>query len=572
MPRMVRRAAGLLLGAAALAFLACRPAPPAVTAPAKASEPEEPASGPAWFADVTDAVGLDFVHDPGPTGAYFMPQSMGSGAAVIRDGGELYLYLVQNGGPASKSANRLYKFTGGKFADVSAGSGLDVAGHGMGVAVGDADNDGRPDVLLTEYGRVRLFLNRGGGRFTDVTEAAGLNDPLWATSAAFFDYDRDGRLDLVVVNYVDYQPGKRCNSAGGVRDFCAPAVFTGTCAKLFHNRGSPGKPAFADVSFDSGLGQLPGPGLGVVCADFDGDGWPDVFVANDGQPNRLWMNRRDGTFRDEAVSRGVAYTAMGKAFAGMGVALGDVDNDGLLDLYVTHLTTETNTLWKQGPRGLFRDLSAEADLTAAKLRGTGFGTVLADFDHDGRLDLAVVNGRVVAGPVRDESLGFWAPYAERNRLFAGDGAGKFRDVSASNPDFHHPWNVARGLVALDYDGDGATDLLVRTIGGRARLYRNVAPNRGHWLKVRALDPKLNRDAYGAEVAVRAGGKRWVRLVNPAGSYLCSGEPGAHFGLGDADRIDDVTVSWPDEARTREVFRVEGADRAVELRKGAGRAP
>jgi hypothetical protein len=563
-----------LLGplAVAAAVAACQgpppPAPPVV-------DPETP-DGPAWFRDVTDDVGLDFVHDPGPDGTYFMPQCIGSGCALFdMDGdGRLDILLLQNAGPKSASVNRLYRqLPDGRFQDVSKRSGLDVPGYNMGVAVGDVNNDGRPDVLITQYGGLRLFLNLGGGKFADVTDEAGLSNPLWGASAAFFDYDRDGWLDLVVVNYLDYDPSRPCVSAGGLPGFCHPSSFPGTVAKLFRNRGP--QPAggprvrFEDVSLASGVGKVPGPGLGVVCADFTGDGRPDVFVANDGQPNRLWVNQGDGTFKDEAVSRNVAYTAMGKAFAGMGVAVGDVNNDGLLDLFVTHLTSETNTLWEQGPRGLFSDRTFDRGLAGPRWRGTGFGTLMADFDHDGWLDLAVVNGRVQrGGPAKDCGLRpYWEPYAERNQLFANAGGGKFRDVSVNNPALCGAFNVARGLACGDVDGDGAPDLLVSTISGRARLLRNVAPGRGHWLKVRAIDPRLNRDAYGAEVRVEAAGVTRLRLVNPADSFLSSSSPVAHFGLGPAGRYDAVHVLWPDGLKER--FPGGLADQNLDLRRGAG---
>jgi hypothetical protein len=553
----------------------------------EADEPTDgPAAGPPWFEDVTERVGLDFVHDCGDPADYFVPRLMGSGCAVIHDAdGTLYLYLLQNAGPKSKSVNRLYKWEPGgglgKFRDVTEGSGLGVAGWNMGVAVGDVNNDGLPDVLLTQYGGVRLFLNKGGGKFEDVTEEAGLSNPLWACSAAFFDYDRDGLLDLFVVNYLNYEPTAECFAPGGKKEFCGPKDFPPAASKLFRNRGpgagADGKPArvrFEDVSFETGVGLLPGPGLGVVCADFDGDGWPDVFVANDTQPNRLWVSRRDArgrvTFKDEAVARTVAYTAMGKAYAGMGVACGDVDNDGLLDLYVTHLGIETNTLWQQGPRGRFRDRTAEVGLTATRWRGTGFGTLMADFDCDGALDIAVVNGAIGRGQPRHPRLGFWSPYAERNQLLANDGTGKFRDVSPSNKALCGCWNVARGLACLDFDGDGGPDLLVTCVGDRARLFRNVAPNRGHWLKVRAVDPALKRDAYGAEVRVKAGGVERLRLHNPAESYLCSSAPVAHFGLGAAAEVEAVRVLWPDGVD--EVFPGGPADREVRLEKGKGRRP
>jgi len=443
----------------------------------------------------------------------------------------------------------------------------------MGVAIGDVNNDGRPDVLITQANGVRLFLNLGGMKFADVTAEAGLDNPAWGTSAAFLDYDRDGWLDLVIVNYVDYDPSWPCLAPGGERDYCAPRVFPRTASRLFHNRGTEraknARVAFEDATEKSRIAEKPGPGLGVAVADFDGDGWPDIFVANDGQANHLWMNQKDGKFREEAEARGVARTTAGQVFAGMGVALGDADNDGLLDLYVTHLTGETNTLWKQGPRGRFRDLSAEWGLTATRWRGTGFGTVMADFDNDGWPDIAVANGRVTREPLPRKKPGLtphWEPYGERNQLFANTG-GKFRDVSHNNPALCGHFTVARGLACGDIDGDGALDLLVNAIGEKARLLRNVAPDRGHWVSVRAVDPHLKRDAVGAEVAVRAGGVRRVRVAGGAESFLSAGPAEAHFGLGTATAVESYEVVWPDG--TRESFPGGPADRHVELRKGSG---
>ena len=505
-----------------------------------------------------------------------MPQIMGSGAALFDFDGDglLDAYLVNNGGPGSGARNRLFHNRGGgRFEDVSAGSRLDIEGHGMGVAVGDVDNDGRPDVYVSQYGGGRLFRNLGAGQFEDVTDRAGVGQPRWGTSAAFFDYDRDGWLDLVVVNYVDYDPSRPCGDASGRPDYCHPSQFAGTAARLFHNRGRgpDGRwRGFEDVTAPSGLAALPGPGLGVTCADFDGDSWPDIFVANDAQANRLWVNQKDGTFRDEAVLRGVAFNGLGNAAANMGVALADVDGDGLPDLFVTHLTEETHTLWKQGPRGLFHDRTAALGLAAPRWRGTGFGTVLADFDHDGSPDLAVVNGRVARGPASSAPglAPFWERYAECNQLFTGGPRGHFRDVSPSNPAFCGTPNVARGLAWGDVDGDGAIDLLVTTVAGPARLFKNVAPRHGHWLLVRALDPALKRDAYGARVSVEIENKAHVGLVNPAQSYLCSGDPRVHFGLGTADQVDRITVHWPDGLA--ETFPGGAVDRALVLRRGEGR--
>jgi len=562
-----------LAAACAAAFvLSCqKPVPSAPQASPVADPP-----GPPWFADVTDEVGLDFVHDAGPVDINFMPQIIGSGAALFdfNNDGLLDVYLLQNGGPRG-ARNRLYQqLPDHTFKDVSAGSGLDIAGYNMGVAVADVNNDGLPDVLVTQYGGVKLFLNNGDGTFTDVTHESGLENSAWGCSAAFLDYDRDGWLDLVIANYVAYEAGQPCPTPEGP-DYCGPNVYPGQVTRLFRNRGpiagARGKSVrFEDVTRASGLGARPGPGLGVVCADFDGDGWPDILVANDGRANHLWINQKDGTFSEEAAQRGLAVNRMGTTDANMGIALGDVSGNGLFDVFITHLTSESNTLWVQWPRGRFSDRTSLAGLSRPQWHGTGFGTVLGDFDQDGALDLAVVNGRVTkAAQPADAALGpHWSWYAERNQLFTGNGEGRFRDRSPQEGALCGRPNVARGLACGDVNGDGALDLLVTTVGDRARLYRNVAPHRGHWLLVRAVDPRLGgRDAYGAEVRLKAGERRWLRFINPASSFLCSNDVRAHFGLGQAERVDQIEVRWPDG--TAETFPGCKADRQVVLSRGAG---
>jgi hypothetical protein len=547
-------------------------------------DPPEPApTGPVLFEDWTEKANLRFVHDAGPLprdGKYFMPQIMGSGAAAFDfDGsGRLGILLLTNAGPNSPSTNKLFRQLPDKtFQDVSAGSGLDIAGYNMGVAIADVNNDGLPDVLITQFGSLKLFLNLGGGKFKDVTQEAGLDSPLWGTSAAFFDYDRDGFLDLVVVNYLEFDPTRICEREGRAYDYCPPHIFNKQVAKLFRNvpppPGSPpGFVKFQDVTLASGLGKLAGTGLGVVALDFTGDGWPDIFVANDAHANYLWVNRRDGTFVEEAVQRGLAYSRLGRAEANMGIAIGDVDGGGNFGVFVTHERNEYHTLWRQAPRGLFQDWTAQAGITKSAWRGTGFGVVLADFDHDGHLDLAIVNGKVQHGMVvKDKKVNpatFWDDYAERNQLFLNDGKGTFLDVSAANTPFSGKAAVSRGLVWGDFDGDGAIDLLVTTVAGPALLYRNIAPKKGHWLMVRAIDPaRGGRDAIGAEIVVEAGARKWLGWINPAGSYLCSNDPRAHFGLGAVDKIDAIQVNWPDG--TRERFTAPGLDQVVTLRQGAG---
>lgn len=533
---------------------------------------DQPTAEDVWFAEVTDAVGVDFVHDVGDLARWDLPQIDGSGVAVFdADGdGRLDLYFLTLGGRNAPATNRLYRNAlDGTFRDVTAGSGLGIAGDNTGVIVGDVDNDGRPDVLVTQVGGCRLFRNAGNGTFADVTAEAGLRNPLWATSANFFDYDRDGWLDLVVVNYLEHDPTYPCYNATGQRTYCGPRSFPGTVSKLFHNLGGAGPGVrFEDVTVKAGL-ATPGPGLAAYCADFDGDEWPDIFIANDAKPNHLWINQRNGTFKEEALFRGLAVDGVGMAQAGMGIAVGDADGDGLFDVYITHLNIERNVLWQQTPRGRFVDRTARSGLADSEWRGTGWGTLMRDFDQDGWPDIAVVNGAVTRGtPTPNPALGpHFQEFSERNQVFRNEGEGKFRDVSGLHPAFCGTPRVTRGLAAGDLDGDGALDLVVTTVADRARVYRNVARGRGHWLLVRAIDPRLRRDAYGAEVVVTAGGRRQPKVVNPGDSYQCSSDPRVHFGLGEAARFDAVRVRWPDGLA--EDFPGGEADRVVVLRRGEG---
>jgi hypothetical protein len=577
--RLVVAALGCLFCALASLLFAygCKPSDPADGSTNTTNTTLPPAD---WFQDVSDSVGLNFTHDCGPTGKFFMPQAVyGGGAFLDADGnGRLDILLLQGAGPKSGVGNRLYLQTPeGKFRDASAGSGLDFDGWNMGATIGDVNNDGRPDVLVTSFPGARLLLNEGSGKFRDITGEAGIANPHWGTSAAFTDYDRDGHLDLIVANYLDYDPSWPCNSPDGSRDFCGPKSFPGTISRLFHSLGpGDGKAVrFADVTVSAGMAGAGATarGLGVYAADLTADGWPDLLIANDGDPNHLWVNQKDGTFKNEAMSRGVALTGSGQPMANMGIAIGDYDCDGLADVFITHLGSETHTLWRQSPPGYFRDRTQVARVTQTKWRGTGFGAVAADFDRDGLTDIAFVNGRVYRGnepPGAGHLPEFWRVYAERNQLLRNVGGGKFEDISEVNPVFCGTPNVARGLALGDFDNDGRPDLLVTPIAGRARLYRNIAQG-GRWLGVRAVDPRYGgRDAYGAAVRVTAGGKTLTQVVQPAHSYLCSSDPRLLFGLGEAATVDRIEVTWPDGKMER--WPGGAVDRWVELSTGGGKAP
>lgn len=562
----------------ALGIIACdRPQGPEVRPTRNAAPP-----APVLLEEITETSGLAFTHDSGSKGDYFMPEHIGSGAAFLdfNNDDRLDVYLVQHGGPGSSSRNQLFRQEpDGRFTNVSEGSGLDVTGWGMGATVGDVDNDGLQDVLVTEYGAVRLFLNRGNGRFAEASRDVGLENSRWSTAASFLDFDRDGWLDLFVGNYVDYLPEHKCFDPAGLPDFCGPQNFASTVSRLYRNRGRPSPNdtvRFEDVTLKSGISRASGKALGALCLDFDGDRWPDIFVADDGIPNRLYINQRDGTFVEEAAIRGVAYTAMGSAAGNMGIGVGDVNQDGLFDLFVTHLAHEQHTLWIQGPRGTFEDQTARFGLVNPAWRGTGFGTVLADLDLDGWPDLAHVNGSIRRGGAHDGPrvpglANFWSPYAQRAQLFLNQDDGRFLDISEVNAAFCAHAGIGRGLAAGDVDNDGDLDLLVSNAGAPVRLFRNVAPRRGHWLSVRTIDARWGgRDAIGTEIRLIAGSRILGATMQPSASYLVSHDPRVHFGLGDVASVQEVRVVWPDGFE--EVFPGGPADRFVVLRRGEGQPP
>jgi enediyne biosynthesis protein E4 len=515
------------------------------------------AAGPPSFADGTAAAALDFIHDSGASGRLLLPEIMGSGVALFdMDGdGDLDVYLVQGGPlpgsvPAAPRVDRLLRNDlviaedGSRtlrFTDVTAASGLTLPGHGMGVAAGDYDNDGRIDLFVTSLGPDALLHNDGGGRFSDRTLQAGFRDLRWSTSAAFFDADRDGWLDLFVVGYVDFQPASspECFGPSSAPDYCGPGAYPALSSRFYRNRKDG---TFEDRTAAAGIAAATGAGLGVVTADLDGDGWMDVYVANDGGPNHLWLNGRDGTFREAALWSGLAVNRSGAPEAGMGIAAGDFDGDGDEDLFLTHLTGETSTLYVNQGGGLFEDRTAELGLGAASLPFTGFGTGWLDLDGDGWLDLLCVNGavRLEHASAGHESSGLGQPdqlFRNTRGRFALEPAGSAAPLAVRA--------ASRGAAFGDIDGDGDTDVLIVDNGAPARLLLNVAGSRQHWLGLRLLD-RSGRDALGALIEVlREGQPRLVRRVRTDGSYLSASDPRVLFGLGADARPQGVRVQWPD---------------------------
>ena len=526
------------------------------------------------YTDIAREVGIDFVHDPGAEGKHMAPEVMGSGSAFFDydNDGDLDIYLVQAGPlPESGKArppDRLYRQeSGGKFTDVTVESGVGDTGYGTGVAVGDIDNDGFVDLFVGNYGPDSLYRNLGNGKFQNVTSRAGISGSFWTASAVFCDYDADGFLDLYVTHYVKFDPTKVCVKGDGAPDYCSPQSLPYETDRLYRNQGNG---TFTDVSRAAGISAARLPGLGVLCADFTGDGLLDFYVANDGEANNLWVNLGKGKFEDQAFLMGAAVSGMGRPQASMGMALGDIDSDSDLDLFMTHLINDYNTLYVNDGRVGFEDRSAAAGLVAPSLPFTGFGTAFVDYEHDGDLDIVVVNGAVdrhkpYPGARMSEH---WNRYAEPKHLYQNDGTGRFREISKDVGPFATDVDLSRGLSVGDVDGDGDLDLLVNSTAGPARLYRNDARKQGGYLLVRAWDESRKRDAHGAVVTVTASGNPYVRVADPAFSYLSSNDPRAHFGIPGATRAEGIRVRWPDG--TEEAFPGVALNQSIVLKKSQGR--
>lgn len=526
------------------------------------------ANTPVVFTDVTESAGIRFTHNTGAFGAKYMPETFGSGALWLdADGDGWQDLLLVNGAPwpgrnEAATPAALYRNDGdGTFTDVTRGSGLDAALYGLGGAAADFDNDGHVDVYLTALGPNRLFRGAGDGTFTDVTEAAGVGDPGFSTAALWFDYDRDGHLDLFVGNYVRWTPETDlfCSLTGDAKSYCTPESYQGQSGTLYRNRGDS---TFEDVTEAAGVRAPSSKALGAVMLDHDDDGWMDLFVANDTQPDQLFENRGDGTFEDVGVLAGVAFSDAGVARAGMGADAADYDGSGRPDLVIGHFSTEMMALYHNEGNGLFIDEGPRSAIGRATLPTLTFGCFFFDFDLDGWPDVFAANGHVADDVERVQTR---ITYAQPPQLFRNDG-GRFEEVDAPGTALAVP-QVGRGAAYADFDRDGDLDVLVTANGGRPRLLRNDGGNANRMLRIRTVGTASNRDGVGARIDVTAGGRtRWQR-VRTGSSYLSQSELAVTFGLGARTRADAVEVTWP-SGRVDRLGAVP-ADRTITVEEGAG---
>ena len=520
--------------------------------------------------DVTSQAGIHFEHNSGAFGGKFLPETLGSGCAFLdydRDGWQDILLINGTDWPGHKKRRttlQLYHNNGnGTFTDVTARVGLDVEMYGMGVAVGDYNNDGFPDILITCVGQNRLFRNTGKGTFVDVTNSSGLGKREgFSTSALWFDYDRDGLLDLFVCNYVKWSPEHDvfCSLDGKHKSYCTPEAYRGATCWLFRNRGNG---TFEDVTAQSGIFDSSSKSLGVALFEDRYDGWPDVLVANDTQPNKFYRNQHGGTFKDAAVEAGLAFSSEGKARAGMGVDVGDFDNSGTPGVAITNFDNEMIGLYRLSGKS-FEDIAPQSGVGIASRNSLGFGCAFLDLNLDGWLDFAVANGHIdeTVRNIRGN-----VGYAQPPQLFLNRGKGMFRDVAAEvGGGFEQP-KVGRGLAYADFDRDGDPDLLITTNNGPAYLYRNDLLSGNRSIRFRLVGTKSNRDAIGARVRIFVDGTIQSRLVKGGSSYLSQSELPVTFGLEKHDRIDRAVIDWP-SGRTEE-YKNLAAGRCYECTEGKG---
>jgi enediyne biosynthesis protein E4 len=521
------------------------------------------------FTDVTAAAGIKFKHNAGKAGKKYLPETLGSGGAFFDADGDgwLDIFLVNSKDwtpHGRKSLPALYRNNhDGTFTNIIAGSGLDVELYGLGVAIGDYDNDGRDDLYLTALGGDHLYHNEGGGKFRDVTREAGINNSSLSTSAAWLDYDRDGKLDLFVANYVQWSPKNDlwCSLDGALKSYCTPESYKGTPSKLYHNLGG-GK--FEDASVKAGIADPDSKALGVTVFDYNGDGWPDMFVANDTQPNKLYRNNKDGTFTDEGLQAGIAFGEDGVARGAMGVDAADYDRSGKPSLVVGNFSNQMLGLYHNEGTGLFVDEAPMSTVGRDSLLNLTFATFFFDYDLDGYPDIFVANGHIEEEIERVQPK---VTYAQPQQLFRNAGNGKFIDVSNDvGPALQKPI-VARGAAYGDFDRDGDLDVLVTTNDGPAYLFRNDGGNRNHWLSVRTVGVESNRDGIGAVVQIEsASGKQWS-MVRSGSSYCSESDHALTFGLGQDKIVNSLEIEWPTGAKQK--LTNIPVDQAVTIEQGKG---
>jgi hypothetical protein len=521
------------------------------------------------FTDVTTAAGIHFVHNAGKSGKKYLPETLGAGAAFIDADGDGWIDIFLVNGKdwtprGRKTTCALYRNNkNGTFTDITAGSGLDSEMYGIGVAVGDFDNDGRDDIYVTALEGDRLFHNEGGGKFKDVTKASGIQNANFGTSAAWFDYDRDGKLDLFVGNYVQWTPKNDpwCSLDGATKSYCTPESYKGTESKLYHNLGN-GR--FEDVTVKAGLAEPTSKSLGVTVIDYDGDGWPDLFVSNDTQPNKLYHNNRNGTFSENGMSAGVAFGEDGVARGAMGVDWADYDRSGRAHLLVGNFSNQMLGLYHNEGNGLFVDEAPLSTVGRESLLSLVFGAFFFDYDLDGYPDILTANGHI------EEEIARVQPkikYKEPPLLFRNIGGKKFENMSAKVGEAFTVPMVARGAIYGDYDHDGDLDVLFSTNNGPARLLRNDGGNRNHWLCIKTVGTKSNRDGIGAVVRIEsASGKQW-NTVRSGSSYASQSDLALTFGLGGDTSVKTIQVEWP--SGTKQNFSGVAANQFVTIDESKG---
>jgi hypothetical protein len=545
--------------------------------PAFSSAGSSSTSAPVVFTDIAKSAGINFIHDNAATDDKYLIETMGSGCGWIDydNDGFMDLYLVNGSAtqlykPKQRVRSALYHNNGdGTFTDVTDRTGVGADGlFGMGVAVGDYDNDGFPDLYVVGYDHSILYHNNGDGTFTDVTARARVrNDGKWGSSAAWFDYDHDGKLDLVIANYVKWSPETNVwcgDRKPGYRGYCHPNTYPGEGPTLYHNNGDG---TFTDVSQSSGVGPKAGSGLGVVTFDFDNDGWDDIFIANDSRANSLFRNNHDGTFHEMAYFAGIAVSENGVAEAGMGTDAADTTGGGFLDVFVTHLDFEHARLFHNLGDGSFEDATFSAKLGYATYYMSGFGTRFLDYDNDGARDIFMANGHIL------DNIHLYhaeTKYAEPKLMYRNDGRGIFENFSDKlGPDFQTP-RVSRGAAVADFDNDGDLDLLVSNNGQAPQLFRNDGGNSNNWLEVFLIGSRSNRDGIGARVKVVAGDLVQYDARKGGMSYQSAQDPRLHFGLGSRQTVDVVEVRWP--SGLTDVIKNVAVNHFVTVKEGVGQVP